>query len=104
MYYLKKIPFSVDVIYTKVVTDIKYSEGMIRMEVIFAGIFLVIVGIFVCCLNYSIENKIVEKETEKNKKIVSFRAHRFKLRFMKKRSKVRKSRKASQYNRIANSY
>ena len=96
MYYLKKIPFSVDVIYTKVVTGIRYSEGMIRMEVIFAGIFLVIVGIFVCCLNYSIENKIVEKETEKNKK--------FKLRFMKKKSKVRKSRKASQYNRRANSY
>jgi vacuolar-type H+-ATPase subunit I/STV1 len=71
MYYLKKIPFSVDVIYTKVVTGIRYSKGMIRMEVIFAGIFLVIVGIFVCCLNYSIENKIVEKETEKNKKIVT---------------------------------
>lgn len=77
---------------------------MTGMEVIFAGIFLVIVGILVCCLNYNIESRIIDKEAEKNKKIVSFRARRFKLRFLKKRSKVRRSKKANQYNRRVNSY
>ena len=74
------------------------------MEVIIAGIVLIIVGTLVCCLDYRIENKIIEKSSVPKGKIVQFRAHKRKFRFMKKKNKIRKSKRTNQYSRRVNSY
>ncbi len=74
------------------------------MEVIIAGITLVIIGTLVCYFNYRIENKIVEDTIRKNSKIVQFRAHKRRFRFMKKKNRVRKAKRTNQYNKRVNSY
>lgn len=74
------------------------------MEVVFAGIFLVVIGVFVCYFNYRIENKIIEKEVNKNNKIVQFHVPRRKMRFIKKKMKTKKIRKTNSYKRRVNSF
>ncbi len=80
------------------------TEGMICMEVIIAGSILIIAGVLVCYFNYRIENKILDDATGKKGKIVKFRSHKRRFRFMKKKNKAKRSKKANQYGRRVNSY
>lgn len=74
------------------------------MEVIITGSILIIVGVLVCYFNYRIENRILDEATGKKAKIIKFRSFKRRFRFLKKKSKGKKSKKTNPYGRRVNSY